>query len=70
MSIIEDEDRGRECPECGEEMHYRMIDVDGTNLEEMEVCEECKYGYPADYEDEEENMTKSSFKKFFKEVYK
>lgn len=43
------EDEVNQCPECGEEMHYRMIDVDGTNLEEMEVCEECGYGYPMNY---------------------
>lgn len=27
-----------ECKGCGHKKEYRMVDVDGTNLEEMLVC--------------------------------
>ena len=30
-----------ECPECGSEMQFAMIDIDGTNLEEGYECLEC-----------------------------
>jgi hypothetical protein len=36
------------CDFCGEKSkHSRMIDLDGTNLEERDVCENCGAGYPA-----------------------
>lgn len=33
------------CPECGEDLRFAMIDVDGTNLEEGYECTntECNY---------------------------
>lgn len=33
------------CPQCGEELHYAMIDTDGTNLEEGMECPnpDCDY---------------------------
>ena len=35
------------CEFCQERSkHSRMIDVDGTNLEECNVCENCGSGYP------------------------
>ncbi|TAN57557.1 hypothetical protein EPN15_03775 [Patescibacteria group bacterium] len=35
------------CKFCGEKSkHSRMIDVDGRNLEEYNVCENCGSGYP------------------------
>lgn len=37
------------CPHCGTELEDKMIDVDGTNLQEHTVCEKCGYGYPALY---------------------
>jgi len=30
------------CGECGKELEYKMIDVDGTNLEERLVCPQCE----------------------------
>jgi len=35
------------CPHCEVELVSRMIDIDGTNLVEYDVCEECGYGTPA-----------------------
>ena len=35
------------CPHCDIELENKMIDVDGTNLEEHNVCPECGYGTPA-----------------------
>jgi superfamily II helicase len=35
------------CPHCLVPLQNKMIDIDGTNLEEHDVCEKCKYGYPA-----------------------
>ena len=35
------------CPHCEIELVSRMFDVDGTNLVEHNVCEECGYGTPA-----------------------
>ena len=35
------------CPHCEIELESKMIDIDGTNLEEHTVCEKCGYGYPA-----------------------
>lgn len=35
------------CPHCEIELESKMIDIDGTNLEEHLVCEKCGYGYPA-----------------------
>ena len=35
------------CPHCEIELKPKMIDVDGTNLEEHYVCEKCGYGTPA-----------------------
>ena len=35
------------CPHCGIELLSRMFDVDGINLVEHNVCEECGYGTPA-----------------------
>lgn len=34
------------CPECEEDLQTKMIDLDGTNVEERKVCEKCGYGYP------------------------
>jgi len=35
------------CDFCGEKSkHNRMIDVDGRNLAEHDVCENCSSGYP------------------------
>ena len=35
------------CPHCDVPLVSKMIDVDGTNLEEHEVCPDCGYGTPA-----------------------
>ncbi|MCK5475396.1 MAG: hypothetical protein KAI71_02340 [Candidatus Pacebacteria bacterium] len=35
------------CPHCENELVSRMFDVDGINLIEHSVCEECGYGTPA-----------------------
>lgn len=35
------------CPECEIPLKSKMIDVDGTNLEEHKVCPTCGYGTPA-----------------------
>lgn len=29
------------CPKCGETMEMRIIDLDGTNLEEQLICPCC-----------------------------
>lgn len=42
-----DKGRFKICKECGEKSKaFRMIDVDGKNLVEYEVCENCGSGYP------------------------
>ena len=35
------------CPRCEVELVSRMFDIDGTNLVEHNICEECGYGTPA-----------------------
>ena len=35
------------CPHCEIELVSRRFDIDGTNLEEHNVCEKCGYGTPA-----------------------
>lgn len=35
------------CPHCEAELVSRMFDIDGTNIVEHDVCEECGYGTPA-----------------------
>ena len=35
------------CPHCEIELEDKMIDVDGTNLEEHKICPDCGYGTPA-----------------------
>jgi len=35
------------CPNCEIPLEFKMIDVDGTNLEEHNVCPSCGYGTPA-----------------------
>lgn len=36
------------CPNCdGRPLEYMMFDIDGTNLEEHAICENCGYGRPA-----------------------
>ena len=35
------------CPHCETPLENKMIDGDGTNLEERQVCEKCGYGYPS-----------------------
>lgn len=35
------------CPHCEIELEAKMIDIDGTNLEEHFVCPDCGYGSPA-----------------------
>lgn len=35
------------CPHCGVELESKMIDIDGTNLEEHSICPKCQYGMPA-----------------------
>ncbi|PIR13415.1 hypothetical protein COV49_02300 [Candidatus Falkowbacteria bacterium CG11_big_fil_rev_8_21_14_0_20_39_10] len=34
------------CENCNGELEYRMFDIDGINLEERLVCEECGFGKP------------------------
>ena len=34
-------------PYCDIKLESKMIDVDGTNLEEHQICSECSYGTPA-----------------------
>lgn len=34
------------CKNCNEELEYKMFDIDGTNLEEHLVCENCGFGKP------------------------
>ncbi len=35
------------CPHCEITLESKMIDVDGTNLEEHFVCPKCGFGTPA-----------------------
>lgn len=35
------------CPHCEIELVSKMIDIDGTNLVERNICKECGYGSPA-----------------------
>ena len=35
------------CPHCEVELKWKMIDIDGTNLEEHNVCPDCGYGTPS-----------------------
>lgn len=35
------------CPHCDVVLEAKMIDVDGTNLEEHKICPDCGYGTPA-----------------------
>jgi predicted RNA-binding Zn-ribbon protein involved in translation (DUF1610 family) len=35
------------CRKCNKKLVYRMFDIDGTNLEEHLVCENCGFGKPA-----------------------
>lgn len=35
------------CENCGGELEYKMFDIDGKNLKECLVCEECGFGKPA-----------------------
>jgi len=35
------------CQNCNEELDYKTFDIDGTNLEEHLVCENCGFGKPA-----------------------
>ena len=35
------------CPHCEIELTSRIFDIDGKNLAEYDVCEECGYGTPA-----------------------
>ena len=42
-----DDNNYKTCESCGEKSKSnKMIDVDGKNLEEHEVCENCGNGYP------------------------
>ena len=34
------------CPHCEEILEPKMVDIDGTNLEEHFICPQCKYGSP------------------------
>jgi len=45
---IDEDDIYKKCEFCGEKSKSsKMIDRDGKNLEEYEVCENCGAGYPA-----------------------
>jgi hypothetical protein len=45
---MDGESDDRICEFCGEKSkHSRMIDTNGTNLEEHDVCKNCGSGYPA-----------------------
>ena len=35
------------CPHCEIPLESKMVDIDGTNLEEHLVCPDCGYGMPA-----------------------
>ncbi len=35
------------CPHCDTELESRMVDIDGTNLVENNICPDCGYGTPA-----------------------
>lgn len=35
------------CPHCEIPLEMKMIDTDGTNLEEHAICPTCGYGTPA-----------------------
>lgn len=37
------------CPDCGTNLQSKIFDIDWTNLEECDVCDECGYGYPANH---------------------
>ncbi len=38
----------KKCESCGEKSKSsKMVDVDGKNLKEHDVCENCGFGYPA-----------------------
>ena len=49
LELLTDEDgHYKICEFCGEKSKSsKMIDVDGKNLEEHEICENCGNGYPA-----------------------
>ncbi len=45
---LDEDDDCEICEFCGEKSkHSRMIDIDGRNLEEHDVCENCDSGHPA-----------------------
>ena len=47
-SFVEDNIKVSElCPHCEIPLEAKMIDIDGTNLEEHVVCPDCGYGTPA-----------------------
>lgn len=46
FNIVNDDDDNM-CQRCAIELKHKMIDVDGTNLEEHKICESCGYGMPA-----------------------
>ncbi|MEK7148679.1 MAG: hypothetical protein AAB770_02055 [Patescibacteria group bacterium] len=35
------------CPHCEVDLVSRIFDIDGTNLVEHDICNECGYGTPA-----------------------
>jgi len=43
---LDTDDESVPCELCGGSKHFRTIDVDGTNLIERAVCENCGVGYP------------------------
>lgn len=44
---IEETDDYKICEFCKEKSkHSKMIDVNGTNLEERDICDNCGSGYP------------------------
>ena len=46
--LATDDSNYKICESCGEKSKSsKMIDIDGKNLEEHEVCENCGNGYPA-----------------------
>lgn len=47
LSTEEDSSYYKSCESCGEKSKSsKMIDVDGKNLEEYDICENCGSGYP------------------------
>ena len=44
---IVDENEETVCPHCDTKLESKVIDVDGINLEEHEICPDCGYGTPA-----------------------